>query len=130
MGFKQNHSLYERINESNRIINKYPGRIPIICERSNAAKKDCPDIDKNKYLVPYDLTIGQFMYVIRKRLQIHSEKAIFLLINGVFPSSSTMMSYLYNKHKDEDNFLYITYSFENTFGGGHIVSGDLRVHSL
>jgi len=28
------------------------------------------------------------------------------------------MSSVYEDHKDEDGFLYITYSGENTFGGG------------
>ncbi len=27
------------------------------------------------------------------------------------------MSHIYEKYKDEDGFLYVTYSGENTFGG-------------
>lgn len=30
----------------------------------------------------------------------------------------SMMSELYDAHKDEDGFLYLTYSAENTLGGG------------
>lgn len=29
-----------------------------------------------------------------------------------------MMSSIYDEHKDEDGFLYFTYSGENTFGAG------------
>lgn len=29
------------------------------------------------------------------------------------------MSALYEEHKDEDGFLYMTYSGENTFGSSH-----------
>ena len=50
-----------------------------------------PEIDKNKYLVPADLTCGQFIYTIRKRLQMPAEKAIFLLVKGVIPPIGTPM---------------------------------------
>lgn len=114
--FKQKNSFKDRFNESITILTKYPDRIPIIVERSSNSINDCPDIDKNKYLVPKDLTVGQFIYVIRKRMNLPAEKAIFLFINGTIPSTSSIFSNIYKDHKDEDSFLYITYSFENTFG--------------
>jgi GABA(A) receptor-associated protein len=116
MSFKTNHSFNERYNDTKLILEKYPDRIPIICEKTSRANKEWPTIDKNKYLVPNDLTIGQFMYVIRKRMKLPPEKAIFLFVNGIIPSSSTYISELYNIYKDDDNYLYVNYSFENTFG--------------
>ena len=66
-------SLFIKINtESERIRNKYPDRIPVICEKTEKANID--DIDKKKYLVPADLTAGQFVYVIRKRLKLPPEQ--------------------------------------------------------
>ncbi|CAM6038082.1 unnamed protein product [Sphagnum compactum] len=79
-------------------------------------KSDIPDIDKKKYLVPTDLTIGQFVYVIRKRIKLSYEKAIFIFVKNILPPTSAMMSSIYEEHKDEDGFLYFTYSGENTFG--------------
>ena len=73
----------KRVAEAKRIRAKYDDRIPVICERAN--KTDIPDIDKKKYLVPSDLTVGQFVYVIRKRIELPPEKAIFLFINNVLP---------------------------------------------
>jgi GABA(A) receptor-associated protein len=116
MSFKTNYSLYNRLIESKRVLEKYKDRIPIICEKSIKCGKDCPNIDKNKYLVPHDLTVGQFIYVIRKRMSLSAEKALYLIINGFIPSNSNYLSSLYNYYKEEDNFLYITYTFENTFG--------------
>lgn len=115
-GFKKQHSLQERITESTRVINKYPDRVPIICERSIKAAKDCPYIDKCKYLVPRDLTVGQFVYIIRKRLQLHSTKALFVFVNGTIPPTSQMIGSIYDSKKDDDGFIYFTYSFENVFG--------------
>merc|ERR1712146_433801 len=114
LAFKQQHSLENRKAESGRIRDKYPDRIPVIVER--AAKSDVPDIDKQKYLVPSDLTVGQFVYVIRKRIKLDAEKAIYIFVNNVLPPTAAFMSSLYEEQKDEDGFLYITYSGENYFG--------------
>ena len=70
-----------------------------------------------RYLVPADLTVGQFVYVIRKRIKLSPEKAIFIFVNNVLPPTAALMSSIYDEHKDDDGFLYIAYSGENTFGG-------------
>lgn len=61
--------------------------------------------------------MGQFIYVIRKRIKLPPERAIFLFVDNMIPSTSSLMSVVYEVQKDEDGFLYITYSGENTFGG-------------
>jgi GABA(A) receptor-associated protein len=114
--FKNSFSFIDRYDEASRVIRKYPDRIPIICEKSQHASKDCPDIDKTKYMVPRTLTIGQFIYVIRQRLKLPSNKALFLFVGTTIPPSSKMIADVYNTYKDDDLFLYVKYSFENTFG--------------
>ena len=79
----------------------------MICEK--VEKSDIPTIDKKKYLVPSDLTVGQFCYVIRKRIKLAPEKAIFIFVNEVLPPTAALMSSIYEEHKDDDGFLYITY---------------------
>lgn len=116
MNFRSNYSFVDRKNETQMILLKYPDRIPIICEKSLKASNDCPDIDKKKYLVPNDLTVGQFIYVIRRRLRLTPEKAIYLFINNMIPSTSDLLYEIYYHSKSEDGFLYITYTSENTFG--------------
>jgi len=112
--FKSNFPFNQRKIESDRVLSKYPDRIPIICEKGKYTALD--EIDKHKYLVPSDLTCGQFVYVIRKRLRLPAEKAIFLMVNGIMPRQSAYLSQVYQEHKDEDGFLYITYLSENVFG--------------
>jgi len=112
--FKLDHPLERRQAESARIREKYPERIPVIVER--AERSDVPDVDKKKYLVPADLTVGQFVYVVRKRIKLSAEKAIFVFVNNVLPPTAALMSAIYEENKDEDGFLYMTYSGENTFG--------------
>jgi GABA(A) receptor-associated protein len=106
-----------RKEESLRIKTKHEDRIPIICEKNyTRMSNNLPEIDKRKYLVPKDLTIGQFIYVIRKRLKLSPEKAIFLFINNIIPQTNERMINIYNKYQDSDGFLYITYSAESVFG--------------
>ncbi|KAM6602039.1 hypothetical protein CsatA_021648 [Cannabis sativa] len=112
--FKLEHPMERRQAEALRIKEKYPDRIPVIVEK--AGKSDIPDIDKKKYLVPADLTVGQFVYVVRKRIKLSAEKAIFVFVKNTLPPTASLMSALYEDHKDEDGFLYMTYSGENTFG--------------
>ncbi|KAI5417473.1 Autophagy- protein 8f, variant 2, partial [Lathyrus oleraceus] len=112
--FKQEHDLEKRSAEAARIREKYPDRIPVIVEK--AERSDIPSIDKKKYLVPADLTVGQFVYVIRKRIKLSAEKAIFIFVDNVLPPTGAIMSAIYDEKKDEDGFLYVTYSGENTFG--------------
>ncbi|GFZ12526.1 Galactosyltransferase family protein [Actinidia rufa] len=112
--FKLEHPLERRQAEASRIREKYPDRIPVIVEK--AERSDIPDIDKKKYLVPADLTVGQFVYVVRKRIKLSAEKAIFIFVKNILPPTAAMMSAIYEENKDEDGFLYMTYSGENTFG--------------
>ncbi|QKD58610.2 autophagy protein Atg8 ubiquitin like-domain-containing protein [Fusarium oxysporum Fo47] len=112
--FKDEHPFEKRKAEAERIRQKYSDRIPVICEK--VEKSDIATIDKKKYLVPADLTVGQFVYVIRKRIKLSPEKAIFIFVDEVLPPTAALMSSIYEEHKDEDGFLYITYSGENTFG--------------
>ncbi|CAK9146855.1 unnamed protein product [Ilex paraguariensis] len=73
------------------------------------------------YLVPADLTIGQFVYVVRKRIKLGAEKAIFVFVKNMLPPTAALMSAIYEENKDEDGFLYMTYSGENTFGSVEVL---------
>ena len=112
--FKDTFSFEKRKSESSRVSEKYKDRVPIIVEKIELS--EIAYLDKNKYLVPSDLTIGQFQIVIRKRIEINHEQAIFLFVNNTLPPSSSVISDLYKSYKDSDGFLYIKYGCENTFG--------------
>ena len=114
MKFVLQYSFGYRIEEATRIMRAYPDRIPVVCEKEQF--RDFPTLDKKKYLVPKDITVGQFIHVIRKRLKLPPDIAMFLLTNGVIPNTSSPMDIIYSVHKAQDNFLYITYTGENTFG--------------
>ena len=97
-----------------RVKAKYSDRIPVIVEK--APNTDAPDIDKKKYLVPFDITVGKFVFEVRRHMRLQPDKAIFLFVGKVVPPTGAVISTIYEKHKDEDGFLYFTYSGESTFG--------------
>jgi len=121
--FKEEHSPEKRKAEADKIRRKYPDRIPVIVER-NPKERNVGEIDKKKYLVPGDLTVAQFMYVVKKRIKIGPEQALYCFVkkteNGkesdVLPASSDTLAVVYSQYKDDDLFLYLTYSGENSFG--------------
>jgi len=110
----------KRTAESKRILAKYPDRIPVICEK--AQRSDLPDIDKKKFLVPGTMLCGEFKYIVHKHItQVASgamapDKTIYLFVGSTSPKTGALMSDVYDQHKGDDGFLYITYSAENTLG--------------
>lgn len=115
MGYKDSVPFSERKRKAELILNQYPDRIPVLVEFDKNLSKINPTA-KNKFIVPYDLTIGQFMYVIRKHIKISPEKAIFLFVNNRLLSVSSIMQNIYMDNSSDDGFLYIKVNEESTFG--------------
>lgn len=112
--YKEEHPFEKRRTEGEKIRKKYPDRVPVIVEK--APKARIGDLDKKKYLVPSDLTVGQFYFLIRKRIHLRAEDALFFFVNNVIPPTSATMGSLYQEHSEEDRFLYIAYSDESVYG--------------
>uniref|UniRef100_A0A8C9AGB9 GABA type A receptor-associated protein n=1 Tax=Prolemur simus TaxID=1328070 RepID=A0A8C9AGB9_PROSS len=87
------HPFEKRRSEGEKIRKKYPDRVPVIVEK--APKARIGDLDKKKYLVPSDLTVGQFYFLIRKRIHLRAEDALFFFVNNVIPPTSATMGQLY-----------------------------------
>jgi GABA(A) receptor-associated protein len=110
--FKSEVSLEKRKFQTHEIIKRHPDRLPVfVYKKGDTATK-------NKYLVPRDITVAQFMYILRKNINITSDKGIFIFVDNVLPPNSSLMSTLYMQHADEDGYLYITYAQESVFGFG------------
>jgi len=103
-----------RIKESNKILLKYPNRIPIIVEKYKGCELN--DIKKSKYLVPKTMEFKQFIYVIRRSVELESSQALFITINNKLVTGSKQIGEIYEEEKNKDGFLYVVYTSENTFG--------------
>ncbi len=107
--------LFLTHGEIDKLKSKYPGKIPIFVTRAHNAK-DIPDLPKHKFLTPSNLSVGQFIYIIRRHISLPPEKALFIFVDNTLPTSSTLLSELYTNYKSPDGALRITYTSENTFG--------------
>jgi hypothetical protein len=106
----------EILSQATKIKQKYPDFCTIYC-----VSHDFP-LPKNKYLIKKDMTFGQLIYIIRKKLALKEEEGIFFLIKSpkdgeIVAKTSDIVGTLYNDHCDpEIGCLYITILKENVFG--------------
>jgi GABA(A) receptor-associated protein len=114
MGFKNDYDENSRFQESKKILLKYPTRIPIIVEKHEKCQFE--EINKKKYLVPKNMPMNQFIFIIRKRIKLDPSKTLFVMVNDSLASSAELLGDIYETKKDTDGFMYIKYSSENTFG--------------
>ncbi|XP_016397023.1 microtubule-associated proteins 1A/1B light chain 3C [Sinocyclocheilus rhinocerous] len=116
MPFKQRKCLATRKDEVCTIRSKFPNKLPVIVERYLREKK-LPLLDKTKFLVPHELTLGQFLSLLRNKIVLEASQALHLLISGKNMSClSASMGEVYSQFRDPDGFLYITYASQDMFG--------------
>lgn len=88
----------------------------VIVERF-AKELNLPHLDKSKFLVPQEITMSQFVTIIRNRMNLGSTHAFYLLVNNrSMLSLSKTLAEVYSEFKDEDGFLYVTYASQEVFG--------------
>lgn len=97
-----------------RMQAKYPHAV--FAYVSLAPRSNLPPLDKQKYMVPKNTTVGQFLYILRKRFRLPSDKALFIFVNNTLPASSQTMNEVYQHHKSPDGILRITCTSESVFG--------------
>jgi len=114
--FKQRKTLATRREEVAGIRAKFPTKVPVIVERYQK-ETTLPILDKTKFLVPQELTMSQFVTIIRNRMQINANQAFYLIVNNKsMASMSRTLTEVYRENKDEDGFLYVTYASQEMFG--------------
>ena len=111
--FKQEYTEDERKEQSDLLLAKHNGRIPVIIEYEKTLKK---------VLMPSDVNISVLMYRLRKLVNLKPEEAIFLFIVGengtvLLVKMTEMVTQVYEQNKHNDGFLYVKMSRESTFGG-------------
>jgi len=104
--FKETYAFQDRYEEPTKMLAKYPDRIPVICERAPGHTK-IPKVDKKKYLIPLDLTCGQFLMILRKRISLNEKQAIFLFVakTNTIPNLEATVSTIYSQYKDANESL-------------------------
>ena len=99
-----------------RLSQNHPDRIPIFVRKARSCKSDIPEVPKSKFLVPKMLTVGQFVYIIRRQIKLSAESALFFFVEGTLPTTNMTMVELYQQHKQSDGSLHVEYTSESVFG--------------
>ncbi len=102
--------------EFHRISRTFPDRIPVFVLRAKGCAPDVPHLAKKKFIVPRTLTLGQFVFIIRRQMSMSSETALFMFVGNTLPTTGTTMVELYQQHKGDDGALRMMYTSESVFG--------------
>ena len=113
-------TFMKRCKDSERVLAKHHDKIPVII---GPATDTAPVISNHKFLVPSDMSVGHLMHMLRSRIQLKQNEALFIFVNSmtngshdIIPTNSYLMNHIYKLYKSEDGFLYVKYDVENTFG--------------
>ena len=113
--YRKNVPFDERKLKAALILKQHSDRIPVVVECCEHLQSVHP-LKKNKFIVPFELSLSQFIFVIRKHMKLDSTHAIFVFINNKMHPVTAIMGNLYQSQKDEDGFMYLNIFQESTFG--------------
>lgn len=114
----------KRSPEAMKMLAKYPGRLPVICHKaagwgSSAGSGPFADLpERKKFLVPSTMSCDGLRDTIRKHIKdtVHTTveiESIQLQADGSAIMEESMQD-IYDNHKADDCFLYISFSVEGS----------------
>lgn len=98
------------------LFKQHEDKILVVIQRDPNSK--LPQLEKNKLLISYNITIGSFLVFIRGRLKLPNHKSLFISTKegDYVPTLSETMAEIYQKYHSEDKALYFYYREENAYG--------------
>jgi GABA(A) receptor-associated protein len=90
------------------IAEKYPDKVPVVVFNNDEVRK---------FFVPKQLSLNEFIFFCRQKMQLPSSKAIFVEIDGRdIISFNTVVGDLHTLYKGKDEVLYVRISPEAAMG--------------
>jgi GABA(A) receptor-associated protein len=108
-------------NKIETLLKKYPDRVPIIITSRSINLKD-NNTNNTNFIVPSNITIAEFIIILRKRIKIYKEESIFMFVidnitkKDIMVQSSITIDTLYSQYKDENLILNLYVEKESVFG--------------
>lgn len=102
--------------EMAKVLTKYPDKVPVVVKRAPGSKASLPELKRWKFVVPRDLTLGQFIFILRRQMTLPPEEALFLFVGNTMATTSERMVDVWARYRAEDGALHVMYSGESAFG--------------
>jgi GABA(A) receptor-associated protein len=102
--------------EFRKFKEKYPNKIPVFVRRGEYCCDNVPELQKRKFIVPLNITAGDFIIILRNYMELPIDVPLFLFINDTLVNTRALISELYDLYKSLDGGLRVRYLSENTFG--------------
>lgn len=115
----------KRVAKHKELTHQKPDRIPVVCEPTEDTRRNSTDarLRPLKMQVPRGSTFSHLIHLIRTRLTLKPEEALFCFVETsdmsgvVLPAQTATIESLANAHANlSDGFLYVYFTKENTFG--------------
>lgn len=107
-------SFEGRCRKSAELAKTYPDHLPVLIRPAEGA----PPLDRERYLIPKDLTCAEMCHVVRKHVGVglRKDQALFLMTHNVVLTGSRSVRGVHQEFGAPDGFLYVTYCLEHAFG--------------
>ena len=66
----------------------------VIIERMSGSS--IPLLDRRKFLLPRDISVAQFIWIIRKRIKLESSKSIFIFVGKLLPQCRFWLAWIFS----------------------------------
>ena len=111
--FRTTKPIEQRLSEALRVKGKFPNYSLVVIEPDLSL-----DLQKKKFLVNPEMTLGELLGVIRSRTnKLHPSQALFVYyLDNTLPPISMLVSDMYKLGKNPDGFLYLRLCPENVYG--------------
>jgi GABA(A) receptor-associated protein len=114
--FVTNIKFDVRKGDTDRMIAKYPGSIPIYVSKG-VRSNNIEDYGSKKFMVKREMTGITLLQSVRNALKIKTNEAVYLMVNDIeMILLSLSIGNLYDKYKSDDGYMYVSYYGENAFG--------------
>jgi GABA(A) receptor-associated protein len=107
-------SLEERQEKSKSFRERHPNHIPVLVTEHKKSEVKGPSL--LKFNVSKACKIAEVIMSIKQKTNPTSTAAIYVYVNNEVCNPSQSIVDIDSKYRNEDGYLYLVYSTENTFG--------------
>ena len=112
----RNRSLEERKEKLQKLLAKNPNKIPLIFEKHKDSTLKLAT-ENAKFISTKNIKLGEFTKQLRDMWQLEADLTLFFSCgNKSMLNPDMLIGDLYERHKEEDGYLYIQYREVEAFG--------------